>query len=197
MPCPGTRPIARHILRIFKHVYIFFTQILTYYIQFSTLFVSLTISDWLAQISTCPFSPFLSHVWFFVTPMDVACQVPLSMEFSRQEYWSGLLCPPPGGLPDPRIEPVSLMSPALVRRFFTTSTSWTWVQMLNCFFCQIPWVTDVSFSHRKLILNLDSRQKILSDPNTVLYLSTAISWLKEHSNEWMLGGSNFDMNSPQ
>ena len=43
-------------------------------------------------------------------PWTVACQAPLSMEFSRQEYWSGLLCPPPGDLPDPRIEPVSLMS---------------------------------------------------------------------------------------
>ena len=37
-------------------------------------------------------------------------QVPLSMGFSRQEYWSGLPCPPPGGLPDPKIEPASLMS---------------------------------------------------------------------------------------
>ena len=42
---------------------------------------------------------------------------------SRQEYWSGLPCPPPGGLPDPVIEPVTLTSPALVGRFFTTSTT--------------------------------------------------------------------------
>ena len=109
-------------------------------------------------------------------------QAPLSMGFSRQEYWSGLPCPPPGDLPDPRIKPVSLTSPALVGRLFITSTTWTWVQMLNCFFCQISWVSDISFSHRKLILNLDSMQKILSDPNTVLYLSTDISWLKEHPN---------------
>ena len=39
-----------------------------------------------------------------VTPQTIACQAPLSMEFSRQEYWSGLLCPPPGNLPDPGIE---------------------------------------------------------------------------------------------
>ena len=51
MPCPGARPIARGILHIFKYVYIFFVQILTYYIQFSTLFVSLTVSDRLSQIS--------------------------------------------------------------------------------------------------------------------------------------------------
>ena len=40
--------------------------------------------------------------------------------FSGQEYWRGLPCPPPGDLPDPRIEPTSLASPALVGRFFTT-----------------------------------------------------------------------------
>ena len=54
----------------------------------------------------------------------VACQVPLPMGFSRQEYWSGLPCPPPGGLPDPGIKPASLMSPALEGGFFTTSTIW-------------------------------------------------------------------------
>ena len=43
----------------------------------------------------------------------------MSMGFSRQEYWSGLPCPPPRDLPDPGIEPVSLPSPALAGRFFT------------------------------------------------------------------------------
>ena len=46
------------------------------------------------------------------------------MGFSRHEYWSGLPCPPPGALPDPGIEPMSLTSPALADRFFTTSTTW-------------------------------------------------------------------------
>ena len=46
------------------------------------------------------------------------------MRFSRQEYWSELLCPPPGDLPHPGIEPVSLRSPALVGNFFTTSATW-------------------------------------------------------------------------
>ena len=46
------------------------------------------------------------------------------MGFSRQEYWSGLLFPPPGDLPDPGIEPVSLTSPALAGGFFITSTTW-------------------------------------------------------------------------
>ena len=51
-------------------------------------------------------------------------QSPLSMGFSRQEYWRGLPCPSPGDLSDPGIEPMSLTSPALVDGFFTTSTTW-------------------------------------------------------------------------
>ena len=47
-----------------------------------------------------------------VTPWTVACHVSLSMEFSRQEYWTGLPFPTPGDLPDPGIKPVSLASPA-------------------------------------------------------------------------------------
>ena len=57
-------------------------------------------------------------------PYDCTCHVPLSMGFFRQEYWSGLVCPPPGDLPDPGFEPKSLMSPALAGRFFTTSATW-------------------------------------------------------------------------
>ena len=53
----------------------------------------------------------------FVTPWAVACQPPLSMGFPRQEYWSGLPFPSPGGLPHPKIERVS---PALAGGFFTT-----------------------------------------------------------------------------
>ena len=49
-----------------------------------------------------------------------AHQVPLSMEFSRQEYWGGLPFPSPGYLPDPGIEPTSLASSALAGGFFTT-----------------------------------------------------------------------------
>ena len=49
---------------------------------------------------------------FFATPWIVVHQAPLSMRFSRQEYWNGLLCPSPGDFPNPVIEPESLMSPA-------------------------------------------------------------------------------------
>ena len=60
----------------------------------------------------------------FVTLETVAHQAPLSMGFSRKEYWNVLPCPPPGGLPDPGIKPVSLMPPALAGRFFTASAIW-------------------------------------------------------------------------
>ena len=58
------------------------------------------------------------------TPWTVACQAPLAMGFCRQEYWSGLLLPPPGDLPDPGTEPRSFTSPALADEFFTTSATW-------------------------------------------------------------------------
>ena len=53
-------------------------------------------------------------------PWIVAHQAPLSMGFSRKEYWSGLPFPPPGDLPDPGIKPKSLVAPALAGGFFTT-----------------------------------------------------------------------------
>ena len=67
---------------------------------------------------------YFSHVQLSATLLTAVCQAPLSMEFSRQEYQSGLSCPPSGDLPDTRIEPSSLTSPALASRFFTTSTTW-------------------------------------------------------------------------
>ena len=60
----------------------------------------------------CVLSRF-SSVWLFVTPWTVAHQAPLSMGFTRQEYWSGLPGPPPGNLHNPGIKPVSSVSSAL------------------------------------------------------------------------------------
>ena len=57
------------------------------------------------------------HVQLFATPWTAACQAPLSMEFSRQEYWSGLPFPSPGDLLNPRIKPIP---PPLADGFFTT-----------------------------------------------------------------------------
>ena len=53
----------------------------------------------------------------------MAHKAPLSMEFSRQEYWIGLPCPPPGNFPDPGIEPHLFMFPALAGRLFTTNAA--------------------------------------------------------------------------
>ena len=61
-----------------------------------------------ALCCVCVLSCF-SHVRLFVTPRTVASQAPLSMGFSRQEYWSGLPCPPPGDLPSPGTDPVSCL----------------------------------------------------------------------------------------
>ena len=55
----------------------------------------------------CVHGQLLSHIQLFVTPWTVARQAPLSVEFSRQEYWSGLPFPPPGDLPNAGIKPVS------------------------------------------------------------------------------------------
>ena len=76
----------------------------------------------------CVLSHF-NHVQLFETLWTVALQAPLSMGFSRLEYWSGLPCPPPGDLPDPGIEP---KSPASAGGFFATSATWEALDTLLC-----------------------------------------------------------------
>ena len=66
----------------------------------------------------------LSGVRLFVMPWTIARQAPLSIGFSRQEYWSGMPFPPPGDLPDPEIESMSLTTPVLADGFFTTRATW-------------------------------------------------------------------------
>ena len=105
-------------------------KIISYYPNLSLIFLLeeyfsfLTIYKVPAEVETFPLPSFLSilsqpswevksevkslsHVWLFATPWMVAYQAPLSMEFSRQEYWSGLPFPSPGDLPNPGIEPGS------------------------------------------------------------------------------------------
>ena len=69
-----------------------------------------------SMVCACMLNHF-NHVWLFATAWTIAHQVPLSIEFSRQEHWSRLSCPPLGDCPNPGAEPASLMSPALVGRF--------------------------------------------------------------------------------
>ena len=76
-----------------------------------------------------------NHIPLFVTSWTVARQAPLCMGFSRQEYWSGLPCPPPGDLPDPGIEPPSLTSPVPAGGFFTTSATREALNTLFSLYC--------------------------------------------------------------
>ena len=65
-----------------------------------------------------------THIHLFAILWTIARQAPLSMELSRQEYWSGFPCPPLGDLPKPGIKQTSLKSPGLTGEFFTTCTTW-------------------------------------------------------------------------
>ena len=80
-------------------------------------------ATWEAPVESMLLSCF-SHVRLCAIPQTAAHHAPSSLGFSRQKYWSGLLCPPPGHLPNPGIEPTSLMSPALLGRFFITKATW-------------------------------------------------------------------------
>ena len=126
-------------------------------IQFSSLNTSLHFHChviWVTIIfclGACVFSHHIvSH--FFVTPWTVvAHQAPLSMGLSRQEHWSGLSFPSPGDLPDPGVQHVSLMSPALASGFLTISSTWEapylllrWLQKL------CDWIYLIFFSCGKL-----------------------------------------------
>ena len=68
-----------------------------------------------------------------VSDSAIPCQVSLSMEFFRQEYWNKLPLPPLGDLPDPGIEPTSLSAPALAGRFFTTTPPGKHQQLMDIY----------------------------------------------------------------
>ena len=82
-----------------------------------------------------------THLCLFATPWAVASQASLSMEFSRQEYWRGLPFCTPGNLPDPVIEPMSLVSPALAGGLFTIAPYIRMHQSLEAFSSQYVRVT--------------------------------------------------------
>ena len=81
----------------------------------------------LRSIYVCNYCAVLSrfsHVQHFVILWTLAHQAPLSMGFSRQEYWGRLPCPPPGALPDLGMGPMTHMPPAVAGGFFITSSTW-------------------------------------------------------------------------
>ena len=75
------------------------------------------------MLTACMCAKSLQSCRTLVSLWTVSCQVPLSMGFSRQEYWSGLPCPPPGDLPNPEMEPTDVTSPVLADVFFPTSAT--------------------------------------------------------------------------
>ena len=81
---------------------------------------SLVLSDY----KQCVCAKLLQSCLTLCDSVAVALQVALSMGFSRWEYWSGLSCPSQVDLPNPGMEPMSLMSPALAGRFVSTNTTW-------------------------------------------------------------------------
>ena len=108
-----------------------------------------------------------SHVRVFVTPWTVAHQAPLSTEFPRLKYWSGLSFPSPGDLPNPVTEP---MSPTLAGRFFTTDlpgkssqprkTYSLLVGIIKAQYWKSPWRQKhqkLIFRPKRRILNLQSK----------------------------------------
>ena len=109
-----------------------------------------------------------SHVWYFATPWTVACQAPLSMGFSRQEYCSGLPCLPPGDLPNPGIEPKSweAKTSTVEVYFLTTSLETKYIQ-IRFNICPLSRYT-VNMHERKQRADISG---VLSDINPAVPLS--------------------------
>ena len=122
---------------------------------------------------------YFSRVWFFVTPWTVACQAPLSMGFSRQEYWSGLPCPPPGDLPDPGIEPMSLMSPALADGFFQANAG------LPCYLK--PWYSFKSVSRVQKNKNKKAGVSIWSRKNRASWGKAQLTHISQQLTQTVQG----------
>ena len=132
-------------------------------------------------VNSCLLNHF-SCVWLFETLWTVACQAPLSMEFS------GVLLPfpSPGDLPDPGIQPSSLMSPALAGRFFTTSA--TWICLINwgagciCICCCYVFFLDWSLHHYSVFFFVSCNSLYLKSIHLIQVLLFQL--FKKFFHEW-------------
>ena len=131
-----------------------------------------------------------SHIRLFATPWTVARQAPLSMGLSRQEYWNGLPCPPPGYIPKLRIKPTPFMPPALPGELLYHSVQFRSVQSCPTLCdpmdraCQASLPTTNSQSLPKLMsieLMMPSNQTILCRP--LLLLPSIFPSISFFSNE--------------
>ena len=117
-----------------------------------------------AWVLTCS-----SHGWLSATPWTVACKAPPSIGLSRQEYWSGLPCPPPGDAPDPGIDPSSPASPAFQSDYLSSDPPGK-VLFSDCFKANSsPWhtlpvnnVVWLSKYIRNLVFNITTYHRLLS-----------------------------------
>ena len=124
-----------------------------------------------------------SHVWLCAALRTAAHQAPLSIIFSRQKYRNGLPCPLPGDLPNPGIEPVSLMSPALAGWFFNTSATWeallkasvqfSSIQSLSCVqLFATPWIAarqaSLSITNSRSSRKLTSIESVMPSSHLIL-----------------------------
>ena len=134
-----------------------------FYIYRDIFFSFVKLYSWLFwPVSSYKQAKLLQFCSILCNPMDcVAHQAPLSLGFSRQEYWSGLPCPPPGVLPDTGIEIVSLAAPALAGGSFTTSTFTTIIWGKPKLYLQyanirayLTFLGKTQFSHNVLVFTL-------------------------------------------
>ena len=117
-------------------------------------------------------------------PITVACQAPLSMGFSGQEYWSGLPCPSPGDLPNPGIEPAS---PALAGGFFTTSTTW---ESHSSTYTREKWNENISLQ-KELCMN--SHSSTTNNSQNIETIQTPINlWMDEQNAAYPHSGILFN-----
>ena len=130
------------------------------------------------------FNPLVTSDSFVTLWATAAHEAPLSMGFSRQEYWSGLPCPSPGDLPDPGIEPAS---PALAGGFFTTSTTW---EAHASTYSQEKWNESRSLQ-RELCMN--SHSSATNSSQNIEIIQTPISlWMDEQKAAYPHSGILFN-----
>ena len=115
-----------------------------------------------------------SRVWLCVTLWTLVCQAPFFMKFSRQEYWSGLPCPPPGDLPDPWMKTVSPGSPALAGGYFTTSATWE----VHIVLIVHVFKNSVIIHQDEITLKLYSRKKYINEIISNYIYRICFEWLQ-------------------
>ena len=117
----------------------------------------------------------VQSIWLFATPWSIARQAPLSMEVSRQEYWSGLPFPSPGDLASPGTASTSLASPALADGFVTTVSPGKPVMFVKCLLKEIL-LEKISQERRQIWKDIYGKETIIPKSMIVWYSFWCIQW---------------------